>query len=140
MNFIRISLGISYHGLKTSKTKFLDYFISTLFRPKKYFYAFQILVRKLKKYFLHPFSNLHENMFFFYTKTELLCWEAWNRALISILCRSTDYFIILLQYPDTEFKEFEPRLKFKPRFKYGWFHLKLHSMFQDLSRRSIGGF
>ena len=29
---------------------------------------------------------------------------------------------------ETEFKEFEPRLK------YGWFHLKLYSMFQDLSR------
>ena len=33
--------------------------------------------------------------------------------------------------PETEFKEFEPRLK------YGWFHLKLKSIFQDLSRRSI---
>ena len=30
----------------------------------------------------------------------------------------------------SEFKEFEPRLK------YGWFPLKLYSMFQDLSRRS----
>ena len=27
-----------------------------------------------------------------------------------------------------EFKEFERR------FKYGWFHLKLYQMFQDLSR------
>jgi len=33
--------------------------------------------------------------------------------------------------PDAEFKEFEPRLK------YGWFHLKSYSMFQDLSWRSI---
>ena len=32
---------------------------------------------------------------------------------------------------EAEFKEFKPRLK------YGWFHLKLYSMFQDLSRRSI---
>ena len=32
---------------------------------------------------------------------------------------------------EAEFKEFEPRLK------YGWFHLKLYSMFQDLSWRSI---
>ena len=36
-----------------------------------------------------------------------------------------------------EFKEFEPRLKFEKWLKYGWFHLKLYSMFQDLSRRSI---
>ena len=28
-------------------------------------------------------------------------------------------------------------IKFKPRFKYGWFHLKLYQMFQDLSRRLI---
>ena len=34
-----------------------------------------------------------------------------------------------------EFKEFERRFKFKPRLKYGWFHLKLYQMFQDLSRR-----
>ena len=26
--------------------------------------------------------------------------------------------------PVTEFKEFERRFKFKPRFKYGWFPLK----------------
>ena len=38
---------------------------------------------------------------------------------------------------DAEFKEFESRLKFKPRLKYGWFHLKLYSIFQDLYRRSI---
>ena len=37
--------------------------------------------------------------------------------------------------PETEFKEFKRRFKFKPRLKYGWFHLKLYQMFQDLSRR-----
>jgi len=40
-------------------------------------------------------------------------------------------------YPEAEFKEFERQLKFKPRLKYGWFHLKLYSMFQDLSHGSI---
>ena len=39
--------------------------------------------------------------------------------------------------PVAEFKEFERRFKFKPRFKYGWFLLKLYQMFQDLSRRLI---
>ena len=38
---------------------------------------------------------------------------------------------------EVEFKEFEPRLKFKMRLKYGWFHLKLYLIFEDLSRRSI---
>jgi len=32
---------------------------------------------------------------------------------------------------ETEFKEFETRLK------YGWFNLELYSMLQDLSRRSM---
>ena len=36
-----------------------------------------------------------------------------------------------------EFKEFKRRFKFKPRLKYGWFHLKLYQMFQDLSRRLL---
>ena len=39
--------------------------------------------------------------------------------------------------PEAEFKEFEPRLKFKTWLKYGWFHLNVYSMIQDLSRRSI---
>jgi len=42
-----------------------------------------------------------------------------------------------LKEPVAEFKEFERRFKFKPRLKYGWFHLKLYQMFQDLSRRLI---
>jgi len=33
--------------------------------------------------------------------------------------------------PEAEFIEFDPRLK------YGWFHLKMFSILQDLSRRSI---
>ena len=38
---------------------------------------------------------------------------------------------------EAEFKEFDPRLKFETRLKYGWFHIKLYSMFQELSRCSI---
>ena len=53
------------------------------------------------------------------------------------------HFILMGPYPDpdpepeAEFKEFELRFKFNPRFKYGWFHLKLYQMFQDLNRRLI---
>ena len=36
-----------------------------------------------------------------------------------------------IQNPETEFKEFEPRIKFKPRLNYDWFNLKLYQMFQD---------
>ena len=39
-------------------------------------------------------------------------------------------------WSEAEFKEFEPRLEFETRLKYGGFHLKLYSMFQELSRRS----
>ena len=31
--------------------------------------------------------------------------------------------------PEAKFKEFDPRLKFQPRLKYGWFYLKLYSIF-----------
>ena len=48
-------------------------------------------------------------------------------------CHSLIYFSL----PEAEFKEFEPRFKFEPQLKYGWFHLKLYQFFQDLSRRSI---
>jgi len=54
---------------------------------------------------------------------------------INVYC-SPD-FILDSKCTKAEFKEFERRLKFKPRLKYGWFHLNLYSMFQDLSRRSI---
>ena len=43
----------------------------------------------------------------------------------------------LFSKPEAKFKEFEPRLKFKPRLKYGWDNLKLNAIFQDLSSRSI---
>ena len=36
---------------------------------------------------------------------------------------------VFLSEPEVEFKE--------PQLKYCWFHLKLYSIFQDLSRRSI---
>ena len=44
---------------------------------------------------------------------------------------------LAVKFPEAEFKEFEPRLKFKQRLKYGWFHWKSYSLFQDLSRRPI---
>ena len=47
------------------------------------------------------------------------------------------YFVFRCIVPVLEFKKFERRFKFKPRLKYGWFHLKLYQMFQDLSRRLI---
>ena len=34
--------------------------------------------------------------------------------------------VTTLNSPEAEFKEFEPRLKFNPQLKYGWFHLKLY--------------
>ena len=40
----------------------------------------------------------------------------------------------------TEFKDFEPWLKFKPRLKYGWFQLKLYSIFQDFAGAQLKPF
>ena len=47
------------------------------------------------------------------------------------------FYTIVKQELRPNYKELERRHKFKPRLKYGWFYLKLYSMFQDLSRRSI---
>ena len=66
------------------------------------------------------------------------------RILLQIFKPIMAYLTILkcltklqIETPEAEFKEFEPWLKFKPRLKYGWFHLKVYSIFQDLCRRSI---
>ena len=37
---------------------------------------------------------------------------------------------IIVKGTEAEFKEFEPRLKFKPRLKYGWFYLKCIQFFK----------
>ena len=55
-----------------------------------------------------------------------------NNNYLQLLCRELKEILL---YPVAEFKEFERRFKFKPRFKYGWFHLKLYQMFPDLSQR-----
>jgi len=38
-------------------------------------------------------------------------------------------FKLISMFSEAEFKEFEPWLKFETRLRYGWFHLKLYSMF-----------
>ena len=65
-------------------------------------------------------------MFFFFLL--FLCWNLINHLEIMTLVFNSS---------EAEFKEIEQWLKFETRLKYGWFHLKLYSMFQDLSRRSI---
>ena len=54
-----------------------------------------------------------------------------------VFTTNSDFHIPISFQPEAEFKEFEPPLKFKTRLKYGWFHLKSYSIFQDLSRRLI---
>ena len=49
-----------------------------------------------------------------------------------------DFFLYFS--PEVEFKEFEPHLKFETWLKHGWFHLKLYSLFQNLSWRSLTDF
>ena len=54
------------------------------------------------------------------------------------------YHPISVFSPEAGFEEFEPRFKFKLRLKYGWFHLKLYSIFQVLAGAQLkpvfGGF
>ena len=60
-----------------------------------------------------------------------------NNDCTALLNQPNPILLPSLNQPVAEFKEFELRFKFKQRFKYGWFHLKLYQMFQDLSRRLI---
>ena len=55
---------------------------------------------------------------------------------IHVQIQSGNFIMITLRHK-AKFKGFEPRLKFEKQLEYGWFHLKLYSMFQDLSRHSI---
>ena len=57
-------------------------------------------------------------------------------TLLVQLCDLVDTLVLILTtimrkiiLSEIEFKEFEQRLKFKPRLKYGWFHFLLHSIF-----------
>ena len=58
-----------------------------------------------------------------------------RRGCLKYICNVQHIMLFIKSV--AEFKEFERRFKFKPRFKYGGFHLQLHQMFQDLSRRLI---
>ena len=46
----------------------------------------------------------------------------WRKKLL----RLQDKYKSIFNRTVAEFKEFDRRFKFKPRFKYGWFHLKLY--------------
>ena len=59
------------------------------------------------------------------------CYLSWLNPILVLL------FILTESFPETEFKEFELRLKLKPRLKNCWFHLKSYSLFQDLCWHSI---
>ena len=52
---------------------------------------------------------------------------------MSFKCRITKVNLMMIHL---KFKFMIPEAEIK-EFKYGWFHLKLYSIFQDLSRRSI---
>ena len=43
-----------------------------------------------------------------------------------IFVTNSKFLIQISLQPEAEFKEFERRPKFKPRIKYGWFHLKFY--------------
>jgi len=71
--------------------------------------------------------------------------DLWIRNYLEMFCWKASSFAFLGRFRQA-LKIFDLNLfKFKPRLKHGWFHLKLYSMFQDLSLRSIetgfhGGF
>ena len=86
-----------------------------------------IYFKKFNKRIYFPKLNL--------SNPDFLFWIFGSKSTLKPTLSSSD-FVDIHYCPEAEFYEFEPRLKFETRFKYGWFHLKLYSMFQDLSWRS----
>ena len=91
--------------------------------------------------FIFPLQSLSERIFKFlrvtlnsYFRSFLLSVKIQERSRNSQFATNLNVQILIFYKPEAEFKEFERRLKFKPPLKYGWFHLKLYSIFQDLSR------
>ena len=73
-----------------------------------------------------------------YLNTKRLIQQCITEICRNIIFQAANIALIINKgTAETEFTEFEPWLKFKPRLKYCEFHLKLYSMFQDLSPRSI---
>ena len=70
---------------------------------------------------LETFDTGHIN----FTRGGLLIWFTVPFCLILAECVPYSLLKQVQSRPEAEFKEFEPRLKF------GWFHLKLYSIFQD---------
>ena len=59
------------------------------------------------------------------------------RNVVELHIAVSNPYSVFNKLTEAEFKEIEPRLKFETRLKYGWFHLKLYSIFQVLSGRPI---
>ena len=67
-----------------------------------------------------------------------ICFYPWLMILLIRNINSYPCTVRLdLKGTKAEFKAFEPRLKFKPWLKYGWFHLKSYSIFQDFNVTSM---
>ena len=128
-----------FHFLLTSYSTLYEYIILAFLscnmfqwiRNWKFFY--QILVKlSLNNMYVRVFSNRGEERYYFRPLcTPLKISTTTNIFINKSYRKSVKCFNFSLQ-PEAEFKEFERRLKFKQRFQ-----IKLYSLFQDLSRRSI---
>ena len=47
-----------------------------------------------------------------------------------VFATNLNFLVPINSQPETEFKEFELQLKFETLLKYGWFLLKLYSIFK----------
>ena len=99
------------------------------------------VVKVVQVYILDIIISCHNLNFFYQTLLIQIkyCWATPERKWTNYMCGKTElqYRALCSIIIEAEFKEFEPRFKVKPRLTYGWFYLKLYSIFQDLSRRSF---
>ena len=83
--------------------------------PLKGLYNKKLMLLTLKICFLFSFLNISE------------LWISENQEN-PLKLEKRRYLLHYLS--EAEFKEYEPQLKFKPRIKYDWIHLKSYTMFK----------
>ena len=96
---------------------------------KPYHTWYQTIPYLIPHYHLEFLLLLRKNNLKRVTKSQKICKIVMRKFAIFSFSLIFKEKLFFNGSPVAEFKEFERRFKFKPRFKYGWFHLKLYQMF-----------
>ena len=89
-------------------------------------YLLEILEQKIAILWLFSVFFCHTNL---EDKATFIEYSKLFRSQRRLLSHQAIYI-----FPEAKFKKFEPRFKFKPLLKYGWFHLNLCQFFSRYKR------